>query len=281
MSDVENTPQVSQDVPDSSNQVVDEARAQGWVDVDEFRGNKDDWVDAETFVRRGREIMPILRKNNEKLLKELNDAKRAAEEAREAAKEFREYQRELSDRKVKELQSQIEQLKQAKREAISSGDGDRVIAIDDAIDDIKMEQQQAQQDAKKKVESDRTNEPALDPNLNAWLGRNEWFGKDVKMTSVANGVGEALRRERPDLVGTAFLEELDKELGDLFPEKLGKTKRQSPFDGGVSSTTGGRPVGKGKRSYEALPSDAKQACDRFVKQGLMTREQYVSDYSWE
>ena len=125
------------------NQHESEARSQGWVPQEEFRGKEDDWVDAETFVRRGKEIMPILRKNNEKLLKELAEAKKAAEEAREAAKEFREFQKELTERKVKELSTQIEQLKQAKREAISSGDGDRVIAIDDAIDDIKEEQRAA------------------------------------------------------------------------------------------------------------------------------------------
>jgi hypothetical protein len=29
-----------------------------------------------------------------------------------------------------------------------------------------------------------------------------------------------------------------------------------------------------------LPSEAKAACDRFVKQKLMTREQYVADFDW-
>ena len=128
--------EVVQEAPEV-NPVEEEARAQGWVGKDEFRGSDDDWVDADTFVKRGKEIMPILRKNNEKLLKELGEAKKAAEEARSAALEFKKYQQDISERKIGELQSQIEHLKQAKRDAITTGDGDRVIAIDDAIDEIK------------------------------------------------------------------------------------------------------------------------------------------------
>jgi hypothetical protein len=37
----------------------------------------------------------------------------------------------------------------------------------------------------------------------------------------------------------------------------------------------------GGKSYAALPDDAKKACDRFVKQGLMTKEQYIKDYFGE
>lgn len=265
-----------QEAPET-NQYENEARAQGWVGLEEFRGKEEDWVDAETFVRRGKEIMPILRKNNEKLLKELAEAKKVAEEAREAAKEFREYQKELTERKVKELNTQIEQLKQAKREAISAGDGDRVIAIDDAIDDIKEEQRATKEEAKAKVEE--VKEQSFDPSLNEWLGTNSWFGQDQRMTAIANGVGEAIRRENPNLIGKPFLEQLDKELADIFPEKFGKKKTPNPMDGGGGGSAG-RPL-RGKKSYDNLPADAKAACDKFVKQGLMTREDYVKDYDWE
>ena len=62
-----------------------EARAQGWVSQEEFRGNEKDWVDAETFVKRGREILPILRKNNEHLLRDLNATKEELKQFRQAA----------------------------------------------------------------------------------------------------------------------------------------------------------------------------------------------------
>jgi hypothetical protein len=262
-------------------QYESEARAQGWVAKEEFRGSEDDWVDAETFVRRGKEIMPILRKNNEKLLKELGEAKKAAEEAREAAKEFREFQKQQFERKTKDLEVQLEQLKQAKRDAITNGDGDRAIAIDDAMDDLKEQRLEAKQDLK--AAEDKAKEVpqvTADPALNEWMDRNDWFGKDTRLTGMANGLGVELRRENPGLQGKAFLDKLDEELAAMLPEKFGKKKVQNPMDGAPNGTA--RPVASsGKKTYANLPADAKAACDKFVKQGLMTKEAYVAEYDWE
>ena len=36
-----------------------------------------------------------------------------------------------------------------------------------------------------------------------------------------------------------------------------------------------------KRTYADLPADAKKACDQFVKDKIMTREQYLEIYEWE
>jgi hypothetical protein len=257
-----------------------EAKAQGWVPKEDFRGSENDWVDAETFVRRGREIMPILRKNNEKLLKELGEAKKAAEEARKAALEFKEFQKEQYERKSKELETQLEQLKLAKRDAINTGDGDRVLAIDDAMDAIKEERLEAKAEVKRAEEAAKAPPQVTeDPVLNNWMDRNDWFGKDTRLTAMANGLGVELRRENPSLVGEAFLKKLDEELAAIIPEKFGKKKTPNPMEG--SASTGARPTPTGKKSYQNLPTEAKAACDRFVKQGLMTKEQYVADYDWE
>ena len=45
----------------------DRAAQMGWVPVDKFRGDPAHWVDAETFVKKGEEVMPILRANNRRL----------------------------------------------------------------------------------------------------------------------------------------------------------------------------------------------------------------------
>ena len=258
-----------------------EARAQGWVAKEEFRGSEDDWVDAETFVRRGKEIMPILRKNNEKLLKELGEAKKAAEEAREAAKEFREFQKQQFERKTKDLEVQLEQLKQAKREAITQGDGDRAIAIDDAMDDLKEQRIEAKEELKAAEAKTKEVQPVTtDPVLNSWMEKNDWFGPDKRMTTVANALGIEIRREFPNLNGQPFLDKLDQELREAMPEKFGKRAVPNPMEGAPNGTA--RPsVSSGKKSYANLPPEAKAACDKFVKQGLMTKEAYVAEYDWE
>ena len=269
-----------QEAPEAS-QFESEARAQGWVAAEEFRGSESDWVDAETFVRRGKEIMPILRKNNEKLLKELGEARKIAEEARESAKEFREYQKQQFEKKTKDLESQLEQLKQAKRDAITNGDGDRAIAIDDAMDDLKEQRLEAKEDLKAAEEKAKeVPQFTQDPILNTWMEKNDWFGKDSRMTGVDNGLGVELRRENPSLNGQAFLDKLDSELQEMFPEKFGKKRTPNPMEGSPNGTA--RPsVSSGKKTYNNLPPEAKAACDKFVKQGLMTKEAYVAEYDWE
>lgn len=262
--------------------IEQEARGQGWVPLEEFRDSEDRWVDAETFVKRGREINPILRKNNESLRKELAQAKATAEEAIRTAKEFKEFQKEAFERRVKEYESQIEQLKSAKREAIKESDGDRVVAIDDAIDKLKEEQQSIK---KPEPYKETPKEPELDPSITEWVSNNQWYGKNtedsIELTEITNGIASAIRKANPSLVGKEFLTELDRRIEKRFPELKGKPKREvadSKVDSGNSTS---RPSNTGKKSYDKLPDDAKRACDKFVSQGLMTKEQYIAEYSWD
>ena len=99
------------------------------------------------------------------------------------------------------------------------------------------------------------------------------------MTAVANGIGESLRLEFPLLKGQEFLDKLDEVLAEEFPNKFGKqdTSPANRVESGAGRQ-GRQSAGSNSKSYDALPSDAKAACDRFVKQKLMTREQYVADY---
>lgn len=137
-------------VVEVSQEVISEARSQGWVPKEEFRGPEDVWVDAEKFVLKGKQINPILRKNNEILLKKIGDKDKEIAEIKASVEEFKAFQKEAYQRKLGEYETQIAQLKVAKREAVTNGDGDRVVAIDDAIDELKEQKAQAKADADKK-----------------------------------------------------------------------------------------------------------------------------------
>jgi hypothetical protein len=263
-------------------EVVREAESQGWVPKERFRGNESDWVDAEIFVKRGREILPILRKNNENLMKDLNATKEQLKEFREAAEEFKKFQRESYERKAQEYEQRIQNIKESRAQAISDGDGQKVNALDDALDQAKDELKEAKQAVKDvnkaPVEPESSPTNTIEPGLQVWLDRNTWFGEDRRMTALANGIGESLRIEFPSLKGEQFLEKLDEVLAEEFPTKFGKKQSSaSRVESGSGRT--GRSSGNAQ-TYNNLPSEAKAACDRFVKQKLMTREQYVADFDW-
>jgi hypothetical protein len=262
-------------------EVLQEASSQGWVPKDRFRGNESDWVDADTFVKRGREILPILRKNNENLMKDLNATKEQLRDFREAAEEFKKFQRESYERKASDYEKRIAEIKESRAQAISDGDGQKVNALDDALDLAKDELKEAKQAVKDVVSTPEIPEtPAsVDPNLQVWLDRNNWFGQDKRLTTVANGIGESLRLEFPGLKGQPFLDKLDEVLQEEFPDKFGK-KKQSPSSRVESGSGRQSRSGGSAQSYDNLPPEAKAACDRFVKQKLMTREAYVADFDW-
>jgi len=263
-------------------EVRQEAESQGWVPKERFRGNESDWVDADTFVKRGREILPILRKNNENLIKDLNSTKEQLKEFREAAEEFKKFQRDAYERKAQDYEKRILEIKESRAQAISDGDGQKVNALDDALDVAKDELKEAKQ-AVKDADKAPIETPAsteIDPGLQVWLDRNTWFGQDKRMTGIVNGIGESLRLEFPLLKGQAFLEKLDEVLAEEFPGKFGAEKKSPSSRVESGSGRASRGSGSNAQSYDNLPSEAKAACDRFVKQKLMTREQYVADFDW-
>jgi len=269
-------------------EVLHEAESQGWVPKDRYRGNERDWVDAETFVKRGREILPILKKHNENLVKDLQHTKDQLREFRETAEEFKKYQKETYERKASDYEKQIKDLRDSRAQAISDGDGTKVNALDDALDEAKDNLHEAKQAAKdvikNKPELENTAPAGIDPGLQVWLDRNSWFGTDRRMTSIVNGIGESLRLDFPGLKGQPFLDKLDEVLAEEFPSKFGsgKTKRSSGNGSPVESGSGRQGRGGGSsQSYDNLPADAKAACDRFVKQKITTREEYVQNYAWD
>jgi len=263
-------------------QVEKEARIFGWVPKEEFRGSDEDWVDADTFVKRGKEINPILRKNNETLLKKLDEKSKEIDSIKESVEEFKKFQKEAFERKQAQYEVEIAELKSQKKTAIAEGNGDLVVDIDDRIDAIKEEQREAKQEAKQpETKPTTTTDIPNDPELQSWVERNPWFGQDgnQEMTDMTNGLGASIRRQFPNLVGRAFLDKLDERIAEYFPAKVGGNKARGSAVDSTGNVRGGATGGK--KTYDSLPADAKAACDKFVKQGLFkSRQEYVDLYDW-
>jgi len=262
-------------------QTEKEARIFGWVPKEEFRGSEDDWVDAEVFVKRGKEINPILRKNNELLMKKLDEKAKEIDSIKASVEEFKQFQKESFERKTAEYEIQIAELKSKKREAIAEGNGDAVVDIDDQIDSLKEAQREAKAEAKAKADVPPPAQASIpdDPELQSWLGRNQWFGSDTEMTEMANGLGSSVRKQFPHLTGRDFLDKLDDRIKEYFPHKFTGNKAKGSAVDSSGSVRG--PGSSGKKSYDNLPADAKQACDRFIKNGwIKSKQEYVDSYDW-
>ena len=249
----------SEVTPEIDEETLAEAKRQGWVPQEDYNGPEDKWVNADTFVKKGKEINALLRKDNEFLKREVSEMKSTMMEFKKfhADTEKRAYERAMLD------------LREQKKEAIAAGDGEKVLQVDDAIDELKTA---------RKEEKVAAPSQAIDPAFIAWQDENRWFGKDNELTAEANLIGEVVKRQNPTLIGSEFLEEVTKRVKRMYPEKFTNANRSKPNP--VEGSTA-KPSGPRGRGFADLPPEAKQACQKFEKQGLVTREQYIKEYFGE
>lgn len=249
----------------------------GWVPKDEFKGNPEQWRDADEFLQRGEEIHGYLKKDLERLQTTLTQKDREIDEIRRTMAEFQKFHNETEARAYTRA---IEQLKQAKVTAIEQGDGNKVVELDEQIDQLKEAQKKPAIEVKQEV--DRVNQEYLD-----WLPNNRWYLEDRELQELAEDFGEAIKKRNPELVGKAFLDEVTKKVKKVAPEKFENPNRTQATVG--TSSDNRVASSKKKKGYNDLPPDAKAACDRFVNtkvtnkqtgkvESLMTQEQYVKEY---
>lgn len=241
----------------------DEARLMGWVPKEEFRGPEDHWVDSETFVERGRQILPIVKKNNKELTQKLLALEAKDRERDAAITEWKTFMKDSQERERAAFTRQIAELREQKKQAISDGDGEAVLAIDDQIDAIKEKQREVK-------EAPKPAEPKPNFEFQEFVEENPWYGQDEDKTAYAEGIGAIIKRDHPHLVGKAFLDMVAARVKAKFPSQA----PAAAVEGGGSPAS----VKKGKHAYKDLPDEAKKAHDKFVKQKLMTSEEYLASY---
>lgn len=248
---------------DSSDDREAMAKRQGWVPKEKYRGDPKRWVDADAFLKRGEEELPILRER----------LRRQDEQITEMQSTFAEFSDYHTKTVQKQYQKAFNDLVKQQREAVESADTEMF--------DRTQEQMRELQDEYSAVPVRKTqtqpvnNEP--NPVYVEWTERNDWYKSDEEATAYANAAADFIAKTKPNLVGTAkFLDAVKDEVVARFPNKFNNPKRNDP----PSVEGGGIPANRGKKKgYADLPASARATCDKYMKQGLIkNREQYVADY---
>jgi len=237
-----------------------EAREMGWVPKDEFRGDPEKWVTAAAFVEHGRHVMPIMRKNNERLLAEqsrmrtqLAEVSRQLEAAREDFTTLEEFHNEEVTRRTEELRKQLKANMKTARE---SGDVDAEIEATDQLTRLNTQVAEVEDEEERPARKNGAEAPQFTPEYLAWKEHNDWFDVDPERTYEAMAVAARLNRENPQLKGAAFYAAVDKALATATPRRQTK----------VGASAGGASQGGvGGRTYADLPAEAKAACDKYAK----------------
>lgn len=230
-----------------------EARNEGWVPQEEWRGPDEKWKPAEQFVKDGENITPILRKKVERLEERVDSLL-------STNKQLNEWSQKAQAKEKRENEKLLKELEQVRKQAVTEGDGDAFARADEQINELKSAPQQ------------------LDPVAEQWLAANSWYNTNDNLASFADGISDRLRAQ--GYTGKAYFDELTKRVRETFPDQFGNPQRQKPN----SVESGGeREVSDSKaKTFENLPRDAKDMYKRFAKDiPGFTKEQYLENYDWE
>ena len=228
------------------------ARDNGWVPKTEWQGDPDDWVDAKEYVRRGELFSKIDHQRSE--IRDLKKAIGALQEHHTKVKES-EYQRAL------------EYLKQQKKTALEEGDADRLLATDDAIDILKQERQQEQVVAQQQQKAGPT------PYFQSWVAKNNWYLNDPELRSFADDIGVgAYQRAKGQIAEEELYELVRNRVLKAYPEKFrGNAPKTSAVEGAGGTSHAVKPD-----SFK-LSEEETKAMNTFVRQGIMTKQQYIDE----
>ena len=249
------------------------AKSMGWVPSEEFKGDPEKWVDAETFLKRGDEILPIMKERLSKMegrFQEQSEGyKKQSDKIEKLTESLEKFAKFHKDTAKRSYERAIKDLKKRQRNAVEEGNVD-------VFDNIETEIEGLQQEIETPKETTTDDGEKINPDFEPWRQQNPWYGTDPDLTAYANGVGPVLAKEMPGVEGKVFYNELTKRVKKTFPHKFKAETKADPVEGGGETET--TTTGK-KKGWKDLPQEAKNAYNKnFADIPGFSKEEYAEGY---
>jgi len=175
------------------------------------------------------------RKEREAQIAELQSRQEALEaKLKERETEYANSIKSNLDNNERSIADKLEMSKNAYRQAVESGDADRMLAAQEAMTIAQTEamqlrqSQHAYQKYQEELANSREASPAqptaaaenYDPKAIAWAAKNPWFGQDNILTQAALQIDASMKDEGYDPSDEEYYEEIDKRLSSAFPSRF-------------------------------------------------------------
>lgn len=244
-----------------------EARAQGWSPKDDFKGDPNRWVDAETFVKRADEMMPLIKA-------QLKHVRRELEEQKRTTKRFAKFAQGAEERIRAEIRAEME-------EAVKSGDLTGFKAAQKRADDL---------DKDTEAKGKYTGADLIEA-FDEFRDSNVWYDKGALGSATEEEINARIYADRliekrlaeikpgDEPPPGEFLAGILDAVKEKYPALGSRPPRQKP----ASDVAGGSLPGRsrGTKTWDALPAEAKAQYERFIRQGLGDKEYYVKSHDWD
>lgn len=241
-----------------SNPEMERATLQGWKPKEQYTGDPDKWVDYEEFNRRA------------PFFEALSKANKRVKFMEEQIAALTEHHKKTAETAYKQA---YDALLKEKKEAAKAHDIERVVELDEQIDDLKKATPTA---------TVPENKPSKE--LEEFARDNKWYLEDEDLQNYANGYGAKLEKLYPSMPTNELLEKVVQKVKDTFPHKFNKPVQTTSVASSRPSPSGISVTKKKGISYNDLPDEAKMIYNRLVKStrnphGIMTSEQYLKEYA--
>lgn len=274
---------MSDEATQATEEELHEAAAMGWADKDKWRGDQKDWVDAKAFLERGRSIMPMLQKNNERLVGKLSDLEGRLGAAEGALRAANATIKALEESQAEDVKAQVEGARAELRDELEDAmkDGDHALAA--KLTDKLTQLNDANREAGGKEEKggDDGSRPArieLPPDIIAWYEQNPDYRIKPRIVALSNAIAVELRQAGNRTIGPAFLDKVKEEVEKELSGGSGKGGFSKVEGAGGSSHRA--PVEGAAKTYADLPIDAKAACDSMSKRLVGANRAHKDIDSW-
>ena len=262
--------------------------------VDELEKDELDKYDDEvkTKLKQMRKVWHDERREKESALREQNEAINVAQRLLEENKRIKNILSSGEKEYVATVQNaanmELEMAKRAYREAYDSGDTDKMIEAQQAlqivnykimqIKNFKLPPLQEEEFEVQPRQEQRQTVPKPDNKAENWQDRNKWFGQNKGMTAYALGVHEDLKDSGVLIGSDEYYSELDKTIRKRFPEVFQKKSNESTAKTEPARAKPSTVVAPVARSTAPKKVMLKQSQLNTIKKLGITPEQYVREF---
>lgn len=251
------------------------ARRMGWRPEEEYAGPKENFIPADQFVARVQENIPVLKRTLRDMSARAEKQDRELGEMKQVLTDFRDFASRSEARAYDRARGDL----LAQREvAVTHADTETFKRVEADIAKLEETAKPRPVDPATARTSPAPGTP--DPAITSWIEANPWFTTDQELHEAAKGFDAGLLKSKPGLSVAERLAAVKEKIARSYPEKFENPRRDAAAAVSTPSGGNGRRAANAK-TYENLPSEAKKACDKFVKTiPGFKREDYVKDYDW-
>jgi hypothetical protein len=218
-------------------------------------------------------------------------AKRVMEENKKLRAQYSAGERTYIETVQSQADLQVQVAQRAYKEALESGDPDRIVEAQTALNDAGYKVQKVKDFRPSTLQAEENDvqiqqveqqRPKIDPKTQSWLEQNPWYGTKKAMSSYAVGIHEELLDEYGQtIVGTdQYFRRIDRTMRDKFPEYFDTLEEAESREEVQKPAPKARPstvVAPATRSTASKQVKLKTSQQAIAKKLGLTPEQYARE----